>query len=80
MATELLPPDPPDPPEDPLRAPFWQDDRVRIYHADSTDLTFLEAGSVQLVVTSPPYNLGKDYGTARDDACLTLATLTSYVT
>jgi len=43
------------------------DDMVTIYNADSTDLGFLEAGSVHLVVTSPPYNLGKDYGTARDN-------------
>jgi site-specific DNA-methyltransferase (adenine-specific) len=41
---------------------------VTIYHADSTDLSFLDPESVHLVVTSPPYNLGKDYGTARDDA------------
>jgi site-specific DNA-methyltransferase (adenine-specific) len=52
------------------RDPFYADPHglVRIYHADSLDLSFLEASSVQLVVTSPPYNLGKDYGTARDDA------------
>ena len=47
-----------------FRAP---DDLVTIYNADSTNLSFLEAGSVQLVVTSPPYNLGKDYGIARDN-------------
>jgi len=44
------------------------DDLVAIYNADSTNLSFLPAESVHLVVTSPPYNLGKDYGTARDDA------------
>lgn len=43
------------------------DDLVTIYNADSTNLSFLPSNSVQLVVTSPPYNLGKDYGTARDD-------------
>jgi site-specific DNA-methyltransferase (adenine-specific) len=47
-----------------FRAP---DDLVTIYNADSADLSFLAPGSVQLVVTSPPYNLGKDYGTARDN-------------
>jgi len=47
---------------------FYRDDLVSIYNADSADLGFLVAESVQLVVTSPPYNLGKDYGTARDDA------------
>jgi len=72
MATELLPPDPPaDEPVGKVQAPcepVWRDDWVRIYQADSTDLSFLPADSVQLIVTSPPYNLGKDYGTARDDA------------
>ncbi len=47
--------------------PYYHDDFVDIYSADSTDLGFLAEASVQLVVTSPPYNLGKDYGTARDD-------------
>src|SRR5882762_4258405 len=49
-------------------APYYHDDLVDIYNADSTDLSFLAEQSVQLVVTSPPYNLGKDYGKARDDA------------
>lgn len=48
--------------------PYYHDDLVHIYNADSTCLAFLADNSVQLVVTSPPYNLGKDYGTARDDA------------
>jgi site-specific DNA-methyltransferase (adenine-specific) len=52
------------------REPYFQDadDLVTIYQADCTDLSFLKPDSVQLIVTSPPYNLGKDYGTARDDA------------
>ena len=50
------------------RQPYYRDDLVAIYHADSVNLGFLPDGSVQLVVTSPPYNLGKDYGAARDDA------------
>src|SRR3954464_1873153 len=49
-------------------APYYHDELVAVYHADATDLSFLAEGSVQLVVTSPPYNLGKDYGSARDDA------------
>jgi site-specific DNA-methyltransferase (adenine-specific) len=48
--------------------PYYHDELVDIYNADSTNLPFLADRSVQLVVTSPPYNLGKDYGTARDDA------------
>jgi site-specific DNA-methyltransferase (adenine-specific) len=53
-----------------VRTPFFRDadDLVTIYNADSLDLSFLPDNSIHLVVTSPPYNLGKDYGTARDDA------------
>src|SRR5262249_44489953 len=53
-----------------VRAPFFRDadDLVTIYNADSLDLSFPPDNSIHLVVTSPPYNLGKDYGTARDDA------------
>jgi site-specific DNA-methyltransferase (adenine-specific) len=51
-------------------APYFTDDQnlVKIYQADSVHLHFLPANSIQLIVTSPPYNLGKDYGTTRDDA------------
>ena len=56
------------PPTGAALAPYHRDDLVEIYNADSADLSFLADRSVQLVVTSPPYNLGKDYGAARDDA------------
>src|SRR5688572_19645351 len=49
-------------------APHFQDELVTIYNADSATLSFLPDESVQLVVTSPPYSLGKGYGAARDDA------------
>ena len=50
-------------------APYYSgaESQIQIYNADSTDLSFLPPAGVHLVVTSPPYNLGKDYGTARDD-------------
>ncbi len=50
-------------------APYYADheSHVEIYNRDSTDLSFLPPAGIHLVVTSPPYNLGKDYGTARDD-------------
>ena len=35
----------------------YQDELVTIYHADSTRLAVLDDASVDLVVTSPPYNL-----------------------
>lgn len=41
-------------PENPL---VYQDELVTIYHADSTRLAVLDNASVDLVVTSPPYNL-----------------------
>lgn len=47
--------------------PYYRDERVAIYHADSTDLGFLADGSVDLVVTSPPYNLDVAYNGYRDD-------------
>jgi site-specific DNA-methyltransferase (adenine-specific) len=53
--------------DDKCVAPYYHDDLVDIYNADSTDLYVLKDQSVQLVITSPPYNLGKDYGKARDD-------------
>ncbi|HBG00317.1 MAG TPA: SAM-dependent methyltransferase [Firmicutes bacterium] len=33
----------------------------RVYHGDSRDLGFLPANSIHLMITSPPYNVGKDY-------------------
>jgi site-specific DNA-methyltransferase (adenine-specific) len=53
----------------PAVEPFFRDadGLVTLYNADCADLTFLAPDSVHLIVTSPPYNLGKDYGTARDD-------------
>jgi site-specific DNA-methyltransferase (adenine-specific) len=42
-------------------SPFYLDDRVRIYHADSTCLDVLGDETVDLIVTSPPYNLDVSY-------------------
>ena len=43
-------------------------DDVTLYLGDCLDiLPTLEAGSVDFAWTDPPYNVGKDYGTARDD-------------
>jgi site-specific DNA-methyltransferase (adenine-specific) len=42
--------------------------RLRLYHGDSLALMpALEAGSITVVVTSPPYNLGVKYRSYRDD-------------
>lgn len=41
-----------------LPDPYWTDGRVTIYHADCADILPHLAGQVDVVVTSPPYNLG----------------------
>ncbi|HZU05289.1 MAG TPA: site-specific DNA-methyltransferase [Chloroflexota bacterium] len=46
--------------------PFYADEHVTIYHADSTHLAFLPDASVHLTVTSPPYNLAVAYASAND--------------
>lgn len=46
--------------------PFYQEEGLLIYHADSTDLAFLPDASVDLTVTSPPYNLDVAYDGYRD--------------
>lgn len=38
----------------------------RIYCADSRHMREVDDGSVQLIVTSPPYNVGKDYAAHQD--------------
>lgn len=38
----------------------------RIYNADARDMSFIPDGVVDLVVTSPPYNVGKKYATHDD--------------
>ncbi len=39
----------------------FRDERITIYQADSTDLNMLDDASVDLIVTSPPYNLDVSY-------------------
>lgn len=48
-------------------APYYQDSLVTIYNADSTALGFVHDASIDLVVTSPPYNLDVAYNGYRDD-------------
>ncbi|MGE5673409.1 MAG: DNA-methyltransferase [Mycobacterium leprae] len=38
----------------------------QLYNRDSRDLSFIPDGVVDLVVTSPPYNVGKNYATHGD--------------
>jgi site-specific DNA-methyltransferase (adenine-specific) len=50
-----------------LSTPSYDDGKVSIYCADSTHLNFLNAESIDIVVTSPPYNLDMSYNGYRDD-------------
>ena len=44
-----------------LPKPYFQDEAVTIYHADCREiLPLLEPGSVDLVLTDPPYGIGRD--------------------
>lgn len=46
-----------------LAKPYYEDESVTLYHGDCGDvLPTIEAGSVDLVFTSPPYNLGVTTG------------------
>jgi site-specific DNA-methyltransferase (adenine-specific) len=47
--------------------PFYRDDLVTIYNADSTHLDFLPDESIDLTITSPPYNLDVSYNGYHDD-------------
>ncbi|MSQ23976.1 MAG: site-specific DNA-methyltransferase [Chloroflexi bacterium] len=47
-------------------ASFYEDEHTQIFLADCRTAPGLVEKPVHLIVTSPPYNLGKDYGTAND--------------
>jgi site-specific DNA-methyltransferase (adenine-specific) len=47
-------------------SPLYQDDLVTIYQADSTYLEPIDSESVDLVITSPPYNLDVAYAGYQD--------------
>ncbi len=46
---------------------FYQDELATIYNADSTHLSFLDDESIDLTITSPPYNLDVSYNGYNDD-------------
>jgi site-specific DNA-methyltransferase (adenine-specific) len=49
--------------------PTWQRDGIHLYLGDCLEiLPQLEAGSVDSVVTDPPYNVGIDYGAIVNDS------------
>ncbi|TQR30635.1 site-specific DNA-methyltransferase [Campylobacter sp. MIT 99-7217] len=46
---------------------FFTEDKIKIYHANSLDKTLLKEESIDLIVTSPPYNVGIDYSSNDDN-------------
>lgn len=40
---------------------YYKDDSVKIYNADSRNLDFIENNSIEMCITSPPYNVGISY-------------------
>lgn len=47
--------------------PFYSDEYNSLYTTDSQDLSFIKDRTVHLIITSPPYNVGKEYGTYVDN-------------
>ncbi len=47
--------------------PYYHDGQVAIFCADSTRLEILDDESIDLIITSPPYNLDVSYNGYRDD-------------
>lgn len=58
-------------------APSLEEEAGALWCADSRDLSFIEDSGVSLVVTSPPYNVGKSYTKHADD--LELDTYLDYI-
>jgi DNA modification methylase len=50
--------------------PYYQDEWVTIYHGDCSEI-LPQLPKVDLVLTDPPYNVGKDYGESVDDSMST---------
>lgn len=52
---------------DTLGQPFYRDDRTALYHGDCIDImSQIPHNSVDLTITSPPYNIGKAYEEIQD--------------
>ena len=45
--------------------PYYEEPNITIYHGDCLEI-MPQLEPVDLVLTDPPYNAGKDYGTYKD--------------
>ncbi len=52
-----------------MHTPYYelQEPECRLYQADTASADFIPEGSVDLIVTSPPYNVQVEYGAHEDD-------------
>jgi len=64
--TQLLTKDPAEARPSNADNPFFSRDQIRIYNEDFLRTSSLPPASVDLIVTSPPYNVGIDYGEHHD--------------
>lgn len=46
--------------------PYYDEDGITIYHGDCREV-LLSLPAAELLVTDPPFNVGKDYGTHKDN-------------
>lgn len=47
--------------------PYYEEFGITIYHGDCCGVIASLPITVDLAITDPPYNVGKDYGTASDN-------------
>ena len=47
--------------------PYFENNFIKVYNADSQNLDFISANSVHLIITSPPYNVAMPYEEYHDE-------------
>lgn len=50
-----------------IPTPYYNDGRALLYHGDCRDLLELACIDADVLITDPPFNVGKDYGASQDD-------------
>ncbi len=54
-------------PIEPINSPYFQDENITIYNEDMLEINSIQKSSVDLIVTSPPYNVDIHYNSHADD-------------